>query len=72
MRSTMWTKEEERLLITNFKSNTYFELSKIVGRSEGYIKGKIERLGLIKRNNKQDLNVFGKDILLIKQKVGLK
>ncbi len=47
-----WTKEETNLLTANFFGNTYKELSVLLNRSEGSVRGKSERLGLKKKENK--------------------
>ena len=42
-----WSVNEEEILFTNFNKCSYKELSEMVSRSEGSVKGKLERMHLI-------------------------
>jgi len=50
--NTKWTNEETDLLVENFYENSYKELSLLLGRTVGAVRGKSERIGLKKYENK--------------------
>jgi len=50
--NTKWTNEETDLLVENFYENSYKELSLLLCRTVGAVRGKSERIGLKKYKNK--------------------